>query len=618
MKLFYNKKSNDPTYYAQQGIRNGNKTTTRNVKNFGKHSELLKITDDPLAYVREEIQKMNEEYRVGRDEYEMKVDFNEKVKSTDAQISASSILNIGYFYLQAILKELHLKTYFNNKSAYQKNNIDSYLITRFLTYNLILSAEPKYERRESLAAYYEKPDFTCNQIALFMDALEENYGDYISWLCNKSKSIIKRDNSTLYYHCINFYFEKETKGYLCTDELINKGFHENKLPENRINDDVNPAPAIKMEMLMDRRGIPVSMALHPENMEEQKLDGTAEKAFNKILDTASVIYCADGRFDFYRTTKHNKVKARGYVIIQSIDTLADSLKSAVCKDCGYKLITNNKDISVGFLSSFDSNDTENMVFYQELAYKVLDASKFQESDLYEKQFLQDSKEENVRGSQPKRVIIIFSRKMMEAQRMARNRNVEAAKMLLQLNDPETIKNSPRNVKCFLKKVYTSHSGENKDDIYVLDAEKITEESKFDGYYCLVTNLDEPAKDILMIYQHHSMIEYWFQMPEIHTDLKAVSLNDRGVKARFLLSFTALLVSRILECRLEDQGSNITTDNLIRTLKNLNVANVHDTEFMALYTGSQTLDSLEKIAGLGLDFAHYRVKDLNKIIRKILQ
>ena len=50
MKLYYDKRLSDPTYYAQQGIRNGKKTTTRNVKNFGKHSELLKITDDPLVY----------------------------------------------------------------------------------------------------------------------------------------------------------------------------------------------------------------------------------------------------------------------------------------------------------------------------------------------------------------------------------------------------------------------------------------------------------------------------------------------------------------------------------------------------------------------------------------
>ena len=50
MKLNYDKKSKDPTYFIQMGIRNGKKTTTKNVKRIGKHSELLAITTDPLAY----------------------------------------------------------------------------------------------------------------------------------------------------------------------------------------------------------------------------------------------------------------------------------------------------------------------------------------------------------------------------------------------------------------------------------------------------------------------------------------------------------------------------------------------------------------------------------------
>ena len=50
MKLYYDKRSKNPTYFIQQGIRNGKKTTTRNVKVIGKHNDLLAITDDPLAY----------------------------------------------------------------------------------------------------------------------------------------------------------------------------------------------------------------------------------------------------------------------------------------------------------------------------------------------------------------------------------------------------------------------------------------------------------------------------------------------------------------------------------------------------------------------------------------
>ena len=90
MKLFYNKNSKDPIYYAQVGIRNGKKVTTRNVKRFGKHSELLKITDDPLSYVKAEIRKMNEEYRVGKVEYTISTNYNERVEQTDDEASTST------------------------------------------------------------------------------------------------------------------------------------------------------------------------------------------------------------------------------------------------------------------------------------------------------------------------------------------------------------------------------------------------------------------------------------------------------------------------------------------------------------------------------------------------
>ena len=127
MKLWYDKRLKDPTYYGQQGIRNGNKVSSKNIKNFGKHSELLKITDDPEAYVREEIRKWNEEYRVGKVSYEIKADFNERVPRIDAdkEASASTWLNTGYFILQAIMKDLNLKKYFSAITSDRKMQFDS-------------------------------------------------------------------------------------------------------------------------------------------------------------------------------------------------------------------------------------------------------------------------------------------------------------------------------------------------------------------------------------------------------------------------------------------------------------------------------------------------------------
>lgn len=77
MKLWYDKKSKDPTYFIQRGIRNGKKTTTKNVVRIGKHSELLKTTADPLAYALDEVKRYNEELKNNKSvALDFKFDFN--------------------------------------------------------------------------------------------------------------------------------------------------------------------------------------------------------------------------------------------------------------------------------------------------------------------------------------------------------------------------------------------------------------------------------------------------------------------------------------------------------------------------------------------------------------
>ena len=97
------------------------------------------------------------------------------------------------------------------------------------------------------------------------------------------------------------------------------------------------------------------------------------------------------------------------------------------------------------------------------------------------------------------------------------------------------------------------------------------------------------------------------------------LEGRRIKAHFLIcdtADTALLVYRLLECRLNDQDTHVTPENLITTLKNMNVVNVHDMGYMALYNGSKALDALTGLTGLALDNAHYKPKELNRMINNL--
>lgn len=79
MKLYYDRNSKNPTYFIQIGIRNGKKTTTKNIARIGKHSELLKITDDPLAFAKKKVAEYNLKFKEEKVELNVSIDFNQKI-----------------------------------------------------------------------------------------------------------------------------------------------------------------------------------------------------------------------------------------------------------------------------------------------------------------------------------------------------------------------------------------------------------------------------------------------------------------------------------------------------------------------------------------------------------
>lgn len=618
MKLFYDKKAKDPTYYAQQGIRNGKKTTTRNVKNFGKHSELLKITDDPLAYVKKEIEKMNEEYRVGKVEYDFKIDFNEKVEHTDDEASGSKNVNIGYFYLQEIMQHLELKEFFLNATSDKKIKFDPYTVLRFLIYSRILDPASKLHTWECLDNYYERPSFDYQHIPRSMDILNDNYDDYLRWTFEKSNSVVRRDSSVLYYDCTNFYFECEKEDDIVVDEVT--GEVMSGLRKYGVSKEHRPNPIVEMGLFMDKNGIPISMCLHPGNTSEQLTAIPLEKEIMRMKEGAKFIYCADAGLGSYNIRKFNSMGGRAFIVTQSIKKLSDTLKTAVFNDYDYHLLSNDKAVSVDMLKSMDKTDEKNLSLYKDMAYKVLNADKALDLGLYEEVVQKNGKTKKVKakGMLKQKVIITFSRKMMEYQRTVRNRQIERARKMIERNDPEEIKKGPNDVRRFMKRTAATKSGEKAIVSYTIDEEKIKEEEKYDGYYAVATNLDDPAKDILAVSHNRYKIEDCFRIMKTNfSGRPAFHWTEPRIRAHFLICYTALLVYRLLECQLDNQGTHVTTENLLTTLQNMNVINVHDFEYMATFKGSKTLDALTRLSALELDRAHYRPKDLNKIIKKIL-
>lgn len=619
MKIYFDKRLKDPTYYGQQGFRNGKKVTSKNVKIFGKHSELLKITDDPEAYVREEIRKWNEQYRGGKVNLALPVDFSERVPRTDHPVSSSNWLNIGYFFIQDLMKDLQLKDFFSKKTSDRKMTFDCYTIHRFLTYARILDPLSKYSTWNKLDTYYEQPDFDYQHILRFMDLLEEHYDDYLAWLFQQSNNIVKRDTSVLYYDCTNFYFESEQPDEDVVDEVtgeIIKGMRQYGLSKEH-----RPNPIVEMGLFMDSRGIPITMCLHPGNTSEQLTAIPLEKEVLKMLPNARFIYCADVGLGSYNIRKFNSMGGRAFIVTQSIKKMSNTLKEAVFNDYDYKLLSDHTSVSISKMKNFDRFDLKNRDLYNDTAYKVIEADQLLDVGIYEDVTLKNGRtvQRKAKGILKQLIIITFSRKIMEYQRAVRKRQVDRARRLLKFNDPEEIKKEPNDIKRFLKRTSKTKTGENAVVEYTLDEEKIAEEEKYDGYYAIATNLQDPADDILKISGKRYQIEDCFRIMKTNFEGRPVNhrLTER-IRAHFLICYTALLFYRLMEAKLDDQNTHVTTTDLLITLKNMNVANIRDMEYMALYNGSKTLDALIRLTLLPLDRLHYKPKELNKMIKNLLR
>ena len=611
MKLYYDKRLKDPTYYIQQGFRNGKKATTKNIKRLGKHSELLLITDNPLEYAKNEVKKMNEEYRSGRSEFIVTMDFNERIPSTDSPCSNSTSLNIGYLYLKDIYAKLNLSDFFKSVSSDRKITYDCNKICQFLTYARILDPASKYGTYDKLDTYYEKPQVEYQHMIRFLDILDRNSDKYLKHLFDNSENIVKRDTSVMYYDCTNYFFETEKPDEEIVDEVTGEIILG--LRQFGISKENKTSPIVEMGLIMDSRGIPISMCIHPGNTNEQLTAVPLEKEVIKMTGNKKFIYCADAGLGSYNIRKFNDMGGRAYIVTQSVKKLGQEIKDIVFNDSNYRLLSNDDAITLKEMRTFDKKDANNLSLYNDFAYKVIPANTAMDTGLYEEKVYKNGRTKKVKakGTLHQYIIVTFSRKMMEYQRTIRERQLERAKKLLRLKDPEKIKKGPNDIRRFLKN--TSSDTAN----YVLDMDKIHEEEKYDGFYAVATNLDDSAKDILAVAQNRYKIEDCFRIMKTNFDARPVFLRKpERIRAHFLICYTALLIYRLMECKLDDNLTHVTTSNLIKTLRNMNIVNMDDMYYKSIYSGSQALDALERCFELQLNRKYYRPSDLNKIVKKI--
>ena len=624
MKLNYDKKSKDPTYFIQQGIRNGTKVTTKNVKRIGKHSELLAITDDPLAYAKEQVRLFNQEYKEGRAEIQFKIDFNEKLIASGDIVSRSQMKNIGYFVLQKIYQDLHVKEFFDSILAKKKITFPCNDINRFLTYGRVLDPRSKWGTYDRIDTYYGmENNFSYHHILRHLDVLTENFDAYMEHLFVNSSNVVKRNTSVCYFDCTNYFFECEHEDDLYVDPVTGEVMPG--LRKYGPGKEHRPTPIVQMGLFMDGNGIPISMCINPGSQNEQLCAVPLERKIIEMFGTDKLIYCADGGLGSYPIRQYNSMGEKAYIVTQSIKKLSNAMKEAVFSDCDFRRKSNNDPFTVKTMKEFDRMDSQNKELYNDTIYKVIIADRAVDTGLTEIVELKNGKkkERKVTGLLKQYIIVTFSRKMMEYQRYIRNGQIARAKELVKMKNPDMIKKGPNDVTRFIKRKSTGKDGEDATDTYYVDPTIIEEEEKYDGYYAVATNLScedhEDVVKILNISAGRNKIEDCFRVLKTNFSARPVYVSERShIIGHFITCYTALLIYRLLETKLDQNGTHFTTEQILNTLKVMNVMNFQDTFYASAYTESELGIALNAAFGLELNKKYYKPKELNKKLKNILK
>ena len=574
MRVTTTKSKTDESFYINYAfINEKGKSTSRIYKKLGKLSELSKELntdrDGVMAWAKEQARIETEKYKKENESVSIALNPNIPIKK-DQQ----NTFNCGYLFLQSIYYSLHLDNICRNIKNRHDYEYDLNAILADLIYARFLNPTSKLSSFKYCHSLLEQPTYHLHDIYRALTVLAEE-SDYIqAELYRNSNYIHKRNTRVLYYDCTNYYFEIE-------QERGDAKYGKNK--ENR------PNPIVGMGLFMDADGFPLSFDLFPGNQNEQLTLKDHEHKVINDFQCSQFVYCSDSGLGSKKNRLLNTTGGRSYVITQSLKKLKKDVRETALSTSQYRKIGSNKFID---LNDLDEEDPEvfNSIYYKEVPY---DSNELSET-----------------------LIVTYSPKYRKYQASIRQNQIQRAqKMITDSGKPKKNRKNPNDPARFLKKQSFTDNGElAEDEIWQIDQEVIEKEAMYDGFYAVVTNLDDDdVQDIIAINKRRWQIEECFRILKSDFDARPVYLRDDDrIKAHFLICFMALLFFRILENKLEYK---YTAGQIVGTMKKMNLTLLEGYGYIPSYTRTDITDDLHKLFGFRTDYQITKKQKMRNIIHQ---
>lgn len=560
MRINIVKSKNAEQVYIIHSFRKNGKVSTTIHKKLGTMKNLIEIhgsREAALAWAKKEAEKETALYK----------EANEAVHITYNPASLISkdyrrIHSVGYLFLQSIYYDLGIHKIIRNIRDRHNFDYDLNEILRNLIYARILEPCSKRSSFEYANKFLDKPSYQLHDSYRALKILAKE-SDYIqSELYKNSNLVTKRDISTLYYDCTNYYFEIEME-----DELRKYG----KSKEHR------PNPIVTMGLFMDGKGIPLSFDIYEGNKNEQLTLRPLEEKIIRDYEIKEFIYISDSGLASKSNKLLNSIGNRKYVITQSLKKLKKDDKECALSHTQFRKIGSNHFINL------DELDETNEIVFNSVYYKEMPGMNDQET-----------------------IIITYSPKYKKYQQSIREKQISRAKEMLS-NHGKIKKGTknPNDPKRLIKETCTTEYGEiAAERYYELDFQKIAEEAKYDGFYAVSTNIEDDVSRVIEINKKRWEIEENFRIMKHDFNAQPVYVSTKeSIKAHFLICFMALVIYRLLEEKLQFK---YTITQILETLRSMNVLDIEGYGYIPAYTRTDLTDQLHNIFGFRTD---------NEIIKK---
>ena len=562
-------------YYVQKSFRTETgKCSTKNIERLGTIDDLRKRfgDKDPIGEAKKYVAGLT----AAEKESNKKV-IVEYSPTAFIQKNEQRSYNGGYLFLQKIYHELGLDYICKKLEKKHKNKYDLSEILSMLLYTRVLYPGSKLSSLEDAKRLIEQPSADIHQVYRALSLLATEFNEVQADVYKRSLKLGKRDTRVVYYDMTNYFFEWEEE-----QGLVQYGHSK----EGR------PLPIVQMGLFMDKDGFPLAMCIEPGNTAETTTLKPMEELLKEKFGLSKLVVCTDGGLSSYENRKNDSVGDRAFITVQSLKKLKKPLQDWALEATGWHMSGSNEEYD---LSQLNPDEYYNVTFYKERWEPI----KMSTGEILEQ-----------------RLIVTFSFKYREYLSYVRDRQISRAQALIDSGRGNTSKRkSPNDAKRYIKSEYCTPDGELAQiENFSLNQDMIDQESRFDGFYGICTDLEGSAPEIIKINGGRWIIENGFRT--MKTDLRARPVylkRDDRIKAHFLTCFLSLLLYKYLEKKVNRGGQYFTTSEIIGTLRDMNFLSVTGEGYIPPYTRTDLTNNLHGSAGFRTDYQIVTKKQMRSII-----